>query len=44
MSIADALDDELLRTQYMRVAESYLKLIEIELTQLSTTVHKQGQH
>ena len=35
MNIADALGDPLLRQQYMRVAESYLKLIEIELNSLA---------
>lgn len=35
MNIADTLGDPLLRLQYMRVAESYLKLVEIELTSLA---------
>jgi hypothetical protein len=35
MEIADRLGDPLLRSQYMRVAETYLKLVEIELNGLS---------
>ena len=34
MEIADRLGDPLLRSQYMRVAETYLKLVEIELNGL----------
>ena len=35
MAIADKGGDPLLRTQYIRVAETYLKLIESELNGLS---------
>ena len=44
MSIADRLGDPLTRAQYMHVAESYLKLIEIELKQISDASSKRGQH
>jgi hypothetical protein len=35
MNIADTLGEPLLRQQYMRVAESYLRLVEIELNSLA---------
>jgi len=35
MQIADKLGDPLLRSQYMCVAEAYLKLVEIELDGLA---------
>lgn len=33
MSIADAAKDPKIRVQYMHLAESYLKLVEIELNE-----------
>ena len=43
MTIAERLGDPLLRNQYLRVAETYLKLISIELSQLSEHAPKRGQ-
>jgi hypothetical protein len=36
MSIADAAKDPKIRVQYMHLAESYLKLVEIELNKIES--------
>jgi hypothetical protein len=40
MNIAESSDNAQLRLQYMQVAESYLKLIELELSELGESAPK----
>lgn len=43
MTIANTVGDPLLRSQYMRVAETYLKLIELELNSLTGNFRKRDR-